>query len=146
MLRAAASFWKVKKWSGHESPKTFPECRRHEAGKARKGVSPSRRISPEKSLGSERLYMHFCCILSAISVYELSQFCRYVGRNNSDNCYVWASDNTNILNTTISTLHQITMAHGGVVFLKTTLASFQLENPLGMNALSRFELFNFPSL
>ena len=55
-------------------------------------------------------------------------------------------NNTNILNTTISTLHQITIAPGRVVFLKATLASFQLENPLSMNALSRFELFNFPSL
>ena len=56
------------------------------------------------------------------------------------------SDNTNILNTTISTAHRITMAPGIVVFLKATRASFQLENPLSMNALSRFELFNFPSL
>ena len=32
--------------------------------------------------------MHFYCILSAISVYELSEFCRYVGRNIPDNSYV----------------------------------------------------------
>ena len=40
----------------------------------------------------------------------------------------------------------MTMTPGGVVFLKATLASFQLENPLSMNALSRFEPFNFPFL
>ena len=57
-----------------------------------------------------------------------------------------ASDNTNILNTTISTPHRITMAPGRVVVLKATQASFQLENPLSMDTLSRFELLNFPSL
>ena len=31
----------------------------------REGVSPSRRISPEKRLGSERLYMNIYCKLSA---------------------------------------------------------------------------------
>ena len=90
--------------------------------------------------------MRFYCILSVISVYKFSQFCRYVERNIPDNCDVRASDNTNILNTTISTLHRITMAPGRVVFLKATLATFQLENPLSMNALSRFELFKFLSI
>ena len=90
--------------------------------------------------------MHFYCILSAISGYKFSPFCRYVGRNIPDTCYVWASDNTNILNTTISMPHRIMMAPGRVVFLKATPASCHLENPLSMNALSRFELFNFPSL
>ena len=90
--------------------------------------------------------MRFYCILSAISVYKFSPFCRYVGRNIPDTCYVWVSDNTNILNTTISTPHRITMTSGSVVFLKATLVYFKLENPLSMNALSRFELFNFPSL
>ena len=32
--------------------------------------------------------MHFYCILSAISVYELSQFCRFVESNIPDNCNV----------------------------------------------------------
>ena len=90
--------------------------------------------------------MRLYCILSAISVYKISQFCKYVGRNILDNCYVCASDNTNTLHTTISTPHRITMAPGRVMFLKATLASFQLEKPLSMNALSRFDLFNFPSL
>ena len=71
--------------------------------------------------------MRFYCILSAISVYKFSPFCMYVGRNIPNTCYVGASYNTNILNTTISTHHRITMAPGRVEFLKATLASFQLE-------------------
>ena len=52
------------------------------------GGGSVRGISPEKMLGSERLNMRCYCILSAISVYKFSQFCRYVGRNIPDNCYV----------------------------------------------------------
>ena len=33
----------LKKWSGHGTPKAFPECRRHETGRAREGGFPSRK-------------------------------------------------------------------------------------------------------
>ena len=71
--------------------------------------------------------MRFYCNLSAISVYKFSQFCRYVGRNIPDNCYVWASVNTNTLNTTISTPYRITMAPRRVVCLRAMLAPSSWE-------------------
>ena len=80
--------------------------------------------------------MCFYCILSASSVYKFSQFCRYVGRYISDN---YTEDN----------YFDPSPNHDGTWksrVLKATLTSFQLENPLSMNSLSRFELFNFPSL
>ena len=143
MLRAVASFWKmIRPWDAESVPRV-PKARGGES--TRVGFPLSKDLAREKFRFRKAVYA-FYYILSAISVYELSQFCRYVGRNIPDNCYVWASNNTNILNTTISTNHRITMAPGRVVFLKATLASFQLENPLSKNALSRFELFNFPFL
>ena len=105
-LRAVAGFWKVvRPWDAESVPRV-PKARDGES--TREGFPPLvRGISPEKILGSERFY----CILSVISVYKFSQCCRYVGRNIR---YVWASDNTIILNTTISTPHRITMAPGTV--------------------------------
>ena len=40
------------KWSGHGTPKAFPECQRHETGEHKTGVWG---ISPMKMLGSEML-------------------------------------------------------------------------------------------
>ena len=46
--------------------KRSPNAEDTRRGEHEREFSPSRRISPEKSLGSEWLYMHFYCILSAI--------------------------------------------------------------------------------
>ena len=73
------------KWSGHGTPKAFPECRKYETGRAREGSFPlseggSGDLARER-FGFRKAVDAFYCILSAISVYKFSQFCRYVGRN-----------------------------------------------------------------
>ena len=58
----------LEKWSGHEIPKTFDECRRHELGESTRGGTPPlvrgvRGISPEKisyfRTSIETILMHF---------------------------------------------------------------------------------------
>ena len=85
-------------WSGHGPLKAFPECRKQETGRARE------RDLHRETFRLRKVVDAFLLQLSAISVNKFSQFCRYVGRNISTNCYVGASENTSILNTTISTL------------------------------------------
>ena len=61
------------KWSGHEIPKTFYECRRHELGESTRGGIPPlvrgvRGISPEKILyfrtSVQTILMHFGTIFT----------------------------------------------------------------------------------
>ena len=116
LTRACRDTRAVVGWSGHGTPKSFPECRRHERGRARVGGSPSLKGGsgdlPRENNRFRKAVDAFYCIYSEISVYKFSQFCKYVERNISDNCYVCASDNTNILNTTISTPQWVSSGGG----------------------------------
>ena len=72
--------------------KRFPSAEGTRLGEHQRGVSPSRK-GGSGDLARENFRFRkavdaFYCILSAISVYKFSQFCRSVGRNINDNCYV----------------------------------------------------------
>ena len=66
------------KWSGHGTPKAFPECRRRGTGRAREGVfhlsSGGLGDFPREHIWFRKAVDAFYCIFCAISVYNFNKF------------------------------------------------------------------------